>query len=218
MLNSKLFITLIVCAGLGACEFDTSGESTGSTGSPLHMELLERESLDLKESSLIGISATDNYGNDIPCIHPSVQNGTAVLRTTESGLLIVEDLTINLNEIHITPGLFGNQDILIKNISLHLGTQLVILPHYGIDGEFATGQGNADLLLDWSFRSNSGNTYPLATQRVRDVEFTVEVKLADDGSIQANVDATIPGLLGSFANRVAISDLSVAVKAKSSEF
>jgi hypothetical protein len=216
MLTPNRLMTILVCAALGACSFENNGSLLVENDEvALHVELLDREKLSLDDSSLIGVNATDNYGNELPCLQPSVQGGTATMRTTETGLLLVEKMTVHLSDITIKPGILGDQTILLTNMTLQIGTQIVIDPEYGNNGEFATGQGTADLLLDWSFESHTGNTFPLATQIIRDAQFSVTAELQEDGSIRAEVDAHIDGYLGNFANRIAIADLSIAVKAVS---
>lgn len=209
----KTPIAIVVAAlTLTGCAFDEGTEAVGEES--LYARLGTRATLVLEPTSLVGVVATDTDGNYLPCMQPTVTDGTAVLRSTKSGLLLVEDLEISLSDIVIPPGVVHSESIELTNVRLHLGTQIALEPDWSTgNGLHAGGTGTADLLLDWSVRSESGHVYQLATQRLRDAEFLVEAGLQPDGSITAYVATSIEGRIGSFANRIQLSDFSMAVNA-----
>jgi hypothetical protein len=210
---NKISIAIVAAVvSLTGCAFDDSGDVLGSEES-LHHRLGTRENLVLEPTSLVGVAAVDENGEPVPCIQPTVVGGTAVLRSTEDGLLLVEDLEIEMSDITIQEGIVLNQDIHLTDIVLSLGTQIVVEADWTAAGVRAHGFGTADLLLDWATVADSGNVYPLATQRLRDSEFYVEVKLEEDGSITASVTSSVEGELASFTNKVQLSDFSMAVEA-----
>jgi hypothetical protein len=196
--------------GWAGCAFDGGGEL--AEREVLEERLLSRAFLDLEASSQVGVLATDGDGNQLPCVQPTIVGGTAVLRTTESGLLLVEDLDVRLSDVMIDPGVYGSASIRLTDVVLRLGTQIVVEPDWG-DGTGAIGFGDADLLLDWAVVSQSGDVFPLATQRLGETNFAVEVALRDDDSLSAHVQTRIEGDLRNFADRVKLSDLSIAVSA-----
>lgn len=209
----KTPIAIVVAAlTLTGCAFDEGVDPVGDE--TLYSRLGTRETLVLEPTSLVGVVASDNEGNPLPCMQPSVESGTAVLRSTKSGLLLVEDLEIELSDVVIPPGVIHSEDIHLTNIRLQLGTQIALEPDWTAGGGLSVeGAGTADLLFDWSVLSDSGAVYPLATQRLRDAEFLVEVGLHPDGSVTAFVTTSIDGRIGSFANRIQLSDFSLAVSA-----
>lgn len=209
----KTPIAIVVAAlTLTGCAFDEGDEPVGEES--LYARLGTRAMLVLEPTSLVGVVATDTNGNYLPCMQPTVTNGTAVLRSTKNGLLLVEDLEIELSDLTIPPGVVHSESIQLTNIRLQLGTQIALEPDWAAGGGLhAGGSGTADLLLDWSVRSDSDQVYPLATQRLRDAEFLVEVGLQPDGSVTAYVATSIEGRIGSFANRIQLSDFSMAVNA-----
>jgi len=211
----KTPVAIVVAAlTLTGCAFDEGVEPTGDES--LYSRLGTRETLVLEPTSLVGVVAADSEGNYLPCMQPNVVEGTAVLRSTNSGLLLVEDLEIALSDVVIPPGVVYSESIHLTDIRLQLGTQIAIEPEWADVN--ATGSGTADLLLDWSVKSDdSGNVYPLATQRLRDAEFSVEVGLQPNGSVTAFVTTAVEGRIGSFANRIQLSDFSMAVSASTDE-
>ena len=206
------FAIVAAVVALSGCAFDDSGDVLGQEES-LHHRLGTRENLVLEPTSLVGIAAVDENGEPVPCVQPTVVGGTAVLRSTEDGLLLVEDLEIQMSDITIKEGLILEQDIHLTDIVLRLGTQIVIEADWADAGVRAQGSGTADLLLDWATVADSGNVYPLATQRLRDSEFLVDVVLNEDGTIGASVTSAVEGELASFTNKVQLSDFSMAVSA-----
>ncbi len=208
----KIQISMVVAAiMLTACTFDEGVEPTEAR--TLYSELGPRVSLDLEPTSLVGVVAVDGQGNSLRCVQPNVTGGRAVLRSTKSGLLLVEDLEIDMSDIVIESGVVYEAPIELTEIRLTLGTQIAIDPTWSDDE--AGGVASADLLLDWSVRGSNGDVNPLATKRMRDVEFKVDVALAPDGTITATVNTSVEGRLGGFANKIELSDFSMAVKAAS---
>jgi hypothetical protein len=213
----KTEIAAVVAAVLmTACAFDEGGFVPDS-GHALYERLGTREALVLEPTSLVGVNARDTEGNDLRCVQPSVIDGSAMLRSTATGLLLVEALEIELTDVTIEPGVVYSKPVQLTDIGLRLGTQIVLEPEWRIDGTRAEGSGTADLLLDWALRAEDGHIYPLATQKLRDVDFLVDVRLHDDGTITADVTAAIEGRIGGFANRIHLSDFSLAVRATTPE-
>jgi hypothetical protein len=211
-MKKNIACAVAAAAGLTGCAFDGGGELAAGTET-LEERLLTREFLALEPTSAVGVQATDGEGNELPCLQPTVVGGTAVLRSTESGLLLVEDLDVQLSDVQIRAEILGSEPIHLTDIVLRLGTQLVTAPTWGEGGIEAAGSGDADLILDWAMRTRDGEVYPLATQRLADTDFGVQASLRADGTIAAHVQTAIAGDLSNFANRIILSDFSMAVTA-----
>jgi hypothetical protein len=193
----------------GACAFD--GDGVG--GESLESRLATRAFLDLASSSEVGVTATNADGRRLDYVEPRVTGGRAVLRTTETGYLLVEDLEIQLADVVIPPGELGPDSVVLTDVGLQLGTQIDAQVFWASDGEAAWGAGDADLLLDWSLVLDSGDTWPLATQRLGEADFEVAVMLDADGGLTAQVDTSIRGQVHELTGLVTLSDLNVAVDA-----
>lgn len=204
------FLLALSSLSLAACAFQEDGVPDDSLEAQLH----QRAFLDLAPSSQVGVVATDADGNVMPYVEPRVTGGRAVLRTTEDGWLLLEDLDVQLADVVIPPGAIGDDAVTLTDVDLHLGTQLEAEPYWSGDGNGAWGSGDADLLLDWSMVTSEGNTYPLATQKLGDAGFTVAVRRLEDGSLSAEVDTAIPGEVHRLTGLVTLSDLSIAVDAR----
>jgi hypothetical protein len=196
---------------LSACAFDTGGVAD----SDLEAQLQTRAFLDLAPTTTVGVCAFDPEGNELPYVEPAVHGGRAVLRTTPDGWLLVEDLEISLDDVVIPAGQLGPDPVVLTDVELALGTQLAVTPYYSGDGMAAFGSGDADLLLDWALVLDSGEHWPLATQRLGAAEFTVSVELSDDGTLVARIDTAVDGEFHEVRGLFALADLSVAVDAVS---
>lgn len=205
--------TIVASVALVACSFDQSG--LPAPDEALHLRLGVREALILEPESDIAISATDGDGNLLPELDPSVRGGNAVLRSTDSGLLLVEKLDVYLSDVRVPPNVLYSESVDLTDIEVRLGTQLVIEAEWDRSGQWAAGTGTADLLLDWAVRAPDGDVHPLATQRLRDVDFHVYAAVDAQGSVVAFIDAQLDGHIRSFGNRIELSDLSLNVHARS---
>lgn len=204
--------SLIVLAALGvvpACAYDAGGMDP-ATSTPLRRELGHRAMLDLRADSQVAVSASTQAG-PLDGVSPQIVGGRAVLRATEDGVLLVEDLDVALADVVVPAGTIGDDALHLTDVSLHLGTQIASTGDWADDS--VIGVGDADLLLDWSLVLPDGTPYQLATQKLRDQMFTVVVDRADDGALTAHVMTSAAGELRTFANRVTLSDLEVDVVA-----
>ncbi len=201
---------------LTGCAFDEGYVPANPDDQPLYSRLGGRETLTLEPTSLVGVVARDQQGNPLPCMQPDVTGGTTILRATDDGLLLVEYLDTELSDVTVGAGVVSSEPIHLTDLRLRLGTQIAFEPDWtASNGDRVVGTGVADLLLDWALVDDDG-VYPLATQRIRDAEFTVDVTLAEDGTLAAGVNTAVEGHIGSFANRIELADFSMAVTAVSS--
>ncbi len=207
----KREIAMIVAAlALTACSFE-DGYDPDLVPESLQHRLGTRETLVLEPTSLIGVTALDEDGTELPCLEPNVTGGSAILRSTEDGLLLVEKMDVQLSDVIVEPGVVYDAPIHLTDIELRLGTMLVLEPPWS--AERAEAAGTADLLMDWALLDDDGNHLPMATQKLRAAEFAVDVRLADDGRITAAVTSAVDGHLAGYAGKVELTDFSMAVQA-----
>ena len=208
----KIVATLALAAAVPACAYDASGVDPDAT--PVRTALGKRAFLDLGTDSHVGVTAKDPSGNVMQGVAPQVTGGRAVLRSTEDGFLIVEDLDVALADVTVPPMTFG-QPIHLTDVRLRLGTQIDEDGDWASSGMYVTGSGKADLLLDWSWVLDDGTIYPLATQKLSGALFETAVREDDAGALHADVWMTQPGTVKTIADAVTLSDLSLAVVAQS---
>ena len=209
-MRNLLLTSVLAAAILPACAYDSAGVDPNAT--PIRTELGKRAFLDLGSDSHIGVTAIGPDGQVMPNVAPHVTGGRAVLRSTEDGFLIVEDLAVKLADVDVPADAFGKV-IHLTDLSLRLGTQIDVDGDWDADGRYVTGEGTADLLLDWSWKLDDGTIYPLATQKLQNAQFDTSVREDATGGLTAAVWMTKPGELRNFADRVTLRDLSLAVVA-----
>jgi len=197
-----------------ACGFSPEGGGEG-----LATQLRKRAFLDVSRDSDVAVSATGRGGQNLD-VNPSVLGGEAILRTTQDGWLLVEDLEIPLDNVTVPPGMLSDRPVVFTDIVLRLGTQLAVAPLAPIDGETVAlaGWGDADLLLDWAMLSWDGqNHLPLAMRRIADVPFAVAVEMDAAGDLHASITARVDGVVDDLGELVVLKDLSVDVLSTTAE-
>jgi hypothetical protein len=200
----------LLATSAGACAFDGEGIEESPD---LASRLGTRQFLELAPSSHVGVVATDADGEPMPYVEPQVVGGRAVLRLTDDGWLLVEDLEVQLADVRIPPGELGPDQVELTDVWLRLGTQLDASPFWSGDGRAAWATGDADLLLDWSLVTDDVGAWPLATQKIEAMDFTIGVVAEDGGELTATVSTSRSGKVHEIAGLVTFSDLSVAVDA-----
>jgi hypothetical protein len=207
---SKLILipSIIVPALLAACSF----EPDAGAGS-LSDHLRRRAFLEVSTDSAVEVSATARGGQPLD-VDPGVLGGQAVLRTTDDGWLLVEDLEIPLDDVTVPPGVLSDRPVTFTDLALRLGTQLAVPldPPLTDDASALAGFGDADLLLDWSMLSWRGDVLPLAMRRIPDAPFTVAVTLDADQRLHATINARVDGVVDELGELVVLRDLSVDVR------
>ncbi len=191
-----------------ACGFEPDGG-----GDSLATQLRQRAFLDVSSDSDVAVSATARGGQNLD-VNPGVLGGQAVLRTTQDGWLLVEDLEIPLDDVTVPPGMLSERPVVFTDISLRLGTQLAVRPLAPIDDESVSlvGWGDADLLLDWAMLSWDGTQhFPLAMRRIADVPFAVAIEMDAAGDLHASITARVDGVVDDLGELVVLRDLAVDV-------
>jgi hypothetical protein len=197
-----------VSLGAAACTFEPDGGGGG-----LAEQLRKRAFLDVSTESDVAVSAASRGGQTLD-VAPGVLGGEAVLRTTEDGWLLVEDLSIPLDDVVVPPGMLADRPVTFTSISLRLGTQLAVKPLAPLDaGDVSlVGWGDADLLLDWAMLSWDGkDVLPLAMRRIADAPFAVAIELDADGALHASITARVDGVVDNLGELVILRDLSLDV-------
>jgi len=198
-------LTLSACAAQAADDAQPGQDN-------LKSRLGARETLALERTSSVhmGVRETDAAMDNMS---PSVLGGHTTMRATSDGFVIVEALSIDLSDVSIDKQWPSPHTVELTAIQLRLGSHLAIDAEWV--GDRATGVGRADLLMDWAMRTDDGEILPLATQRARDVELTVDVRMAADGTISGNVTASVAGQIWRFTG-IEVHDLALVLNASTS--
>ncbi|RMH41566.1 MAG: hypothetical protein D6689_10775 [Deltaproteobacteria bacterium] len=210
----RISLPLLVAAGLAlaGCSFESADEAARVS---LYERLGTRERLAIADPSFVGVAAYDRAGRPLPCVQPTVRGGDTVLRASTDGLLVVEDVRVDLSDITIEPGVvLPDEPLVLTDVKLRLGTQMAIEPQWAPDGRSARGVGRVDILMDWALLDDDGDHLPLATQRIRGAELEVRAELADDGTVRADLTSAVDGTIWDFA-AVELTDFAMDVRAAS---
>lgn len=200
-------LALLPLTLLAACSFEPDA------GDSLAEQLRRRAFLEISTDSAVAVSATARGGQSLD-VDPGVLGGEAVLRTTDDGWLLVEDLSIPLDDVTVPAGLLADRPVTFTDLALRLGTQLAVPlgAPLGDDATALAGFGDADLLLDWSMLSWDGDVLPLAMRRIADAPFTVALTLDPDQRLHASINARVDGVVDELGELVVLHDLSVDVR------
>lgn len=201
-------LLLLSLLPLAACSFEPDGAAGG-----LADQLRRRAFLDVSTDSAVAVSAVARGGETLD-VDPGVLGGQAVLRTTEDGWLLVEDLEIPLEDVVVPAGMLADRPVTFTDLAFRLGTQLSVPLLAPLDDETAAlaGFGEADLLLDWAMLTWDGDHIPLAMRRIADAPFAVALSLAPDGRLHATITTRVDGEVDSLGDLVILRDLSLDVQ------
>jgi len=209
LLTAALGTTLgLLALGTSACSFEPD------SGRPdLASQLRKRAFLDISTDSDVAVSATGRGGQHLDVAPSVLGGGEAILRTTEDGWLLVEELEIPLDDVTVPPGTLADRPVTFTNLSLRLGTQLAVRPSVPLDDSAValTGFGDADLLLDWAMLSWDGDVLPLAMRRIADAPFTVALEVDADNQLHAAINAHVDGVVDDLGELVVLRNLAVDV-------
>jgi hypothetical protein len=207
-MNIHLAIAAALLAGCSAQAIE--GEGAGS----LEERLLERRELALGSTSDIAMRATGDGGEVMDFEAPSVNGGRVVVGVNADGLLLLEEVTVELSDFALEKESHGTPVRLeLTDATLRLGAETVVEAVWHRDGDLASGVVTGDLLLDWALVGSDGDPKPLATQTIRNAELGLRVYLEPDGTIGATIDSVVPGRIWAFG-AVEISDLTLALSGR----
>jgi len=212
-MRTSLALAALVAALVPSCVYDDDGVSLAETV-PLRAALERRTFLPVEATTAVSVDAATD-GVMLAGVEPQVTGGRAVLRATDTGLLLVEALEVSLGDATLPGGTVGPRPLRLSELELRLGTQLVVEPTWGADGISVTGAARADLLFDMALVDASG-TYPLGSQILRDQPFTLRADL-DGDVIRVHLETTADGTVSNIAGRIVLSDFAMAVDASSAK-
>ena len=213
VMRTTLVAAALVAALAPGCLYDESGVDDADT-SPLLHRLGTRAVLTLEDSSHIAITATGTDGQPLPTVEAEIVQGRTALRATPEGVIVVEAIEIDLSDVLVPPGTLSEAAYQLTGLQLRLGIQLGVVPEWSPDHRHAVGRGTADLLLDWSLTAD-GEVYPMATRKLENTPFELEVELDAGNNVTARISTSVAGQLSSFLDRIMLSDFSMELDATS---
>ena len=212
-MRTPIVTAALALAVVPGCLYDESGVDDAET-SPLLHRLGDRAVLTLEDSSHIAITATGADGQRLPTMEADIIQGRTALRSTREGVIVVEALEIDLSDVVVPPGVLAESAYHVTDLRLRLGLQLGVEPEWSPDHRHAIGRGHADLLLDWSLVAD-GETYPMATRKLENTPFELEVDLDEGNNVTARISTSVAGELSNFLDRIMLSDFSMELDATS---
>jgi hypothetical protein len=191
-----------LAASLAACTFEPEGAAF-----TLRDQLAARAYLDVAAGSGLTVDAIAHGGQPLD-VAPAIEGGQLVLRATEDGYALAEDLELPLSDVTIPAGVVAPTAVRLTELSLRLGTQLAVeMP----SDDAVLGWGTADLLLDWSMVDDRGVVVPLAVRRIPRARFTLSVSRTP--ALHAALSTRIDGTALELADAVTLRDLALDVAA-----
>lgn len=212
-MRTSLVTAALALALVPGCVYDESGVDDAET-SPLLHRLGRRAVLALEDSSHIAITATGAEGQRLPTMEAEIIEGRTALRATPEGVIVVEALEIDLSDVIVPPGALSESAYHLSHLQLRLGIQLGVVPEWDAERRHAIGRGTADLLLDWSLTID-GEVYPMATRKLENTPFEIEVVLDEGNNVTARISTSVAGRLSNFIDRIMLSDFSMELDATS---
>jgi hypothetical protein len=138
---------------------------------------------------------------------PLVGGGLTVTARPD-GALVFTAMTLDLGSVTLPAG-----GLTLVGVKLSLPGQAAAATTWRADEDVANATATADLVLDWSLETSSGDVEPPSTQRIASVPITVIVARGKDGRIVLTFHVADEGQFYRSGDLFALSDLTVDVLA-----
>jgi hypothetical protein len=181
------------------------------TGDPVSLaeRLSDRAYLEVDPTSQV--DATAIASGRALSVAPAIVDGALVVRTTDDGYLLVEDMTLPLTDVTVPSGMFGPAPVRFTDLTVSLGTQLAV-PLPADSGAALAGSGRADLILDWAMVDRSGRIIPLGMRRAPRAQFTVAIHEGKGGTLHAELATQLDGVAIAIIDGAALTDVALAIR------
>jgi hypothetical protein len=190
-------------------------EASGA-GMCLPERLDSRERLVLQPDSRLGFAVLDRHGAPLPGTLPSVAGGEVILRANGRGQLVLEHVAVGLTDLAFPENaVLPGTGLVFTDVAVALPRTVVLTTEWDHSGTAGRATGRGEVELRWSVVPPQGDAVALSAQRVRELEFVVEVGIDGYGQIGAEVWAAVDGPLWNF-HLFQVSDLAMALDARQS--
>jgi hypothetical protein len=132
--------------------------------------------------------------------------GATSLRADRDGRLIVEDLTISLDDVVLHHDLLPPEGVRLMNIQASLGADRDARTTWSGEND-VTAEATGELVVDCAIMNDQGQPAPLAPQALDGIPFAVQLERSYDGEIHVNVTGSMTGTFWSWADYLSLSDL-----------
>jgi hypothetical protein len=193
---------------LGGCAVALLAQGcTGDTGAPgevgLRAELREPEPFQVAvEDCRVGIDEAEL----------TLTGGEILLGAPRGEVLSVEGLELRFADVVIEDRM-PLDGLRLTNVVVSLPQPIDVVAEWSAAGDAAFAEAEAELQLDWSLVTWSGQIVALAPQHARGVRLTMHVFRAEDGSLVAELVGGSDGVIFNWADVATISDLRLDVRA-----
>jgi hypothetical protein len=135
--------------------------------------------------------------------------GHVLARVNEQGMLHLEALAVDLPDLDIAPESFPPRGLHLRGLHLALVSDVVAQTAWTDDGDAVTVVGAFDLSFDWGILLGDGAVHPLATQRLRELPFQIDIMRVGAGGLAVHVAAIQEGQVWRWGEFVELSNLIV---------
>jgi hypothetical protein len=209
---SRLLLGVLAAGGLASCQGEAddvwSPEPTADLVDELHVPAVLELAPSGEPGSYASARATAG-GADIDVEIP-VAGGHLQLWTTAEGLLVVDELAIEADDVVIGADVVPPDGVHLTGLRATLQSTAALDPV--VSGDRLTGIARLDLTVDWAMIVD-GEVHALAPLRLGELPFSLEVERTPAG-LTARLVAFRDGQFWSFADLWQLADLTLDLHAR----
>ncbi len=209
---SRLLLGVLAAGGLASCQGEADDVWSPEPDPELLEELRLPATLALAPSGEQGsyASAQATAGGEGSDVEIPIAGGHLTLWTTDAGLVVVDELVIEASDVIIGADVVPPAGVHLTGIRGTLQSPAALDPV--VSGDRLTGIAHLDLAVEWAIVID-GEVHPLATLRLGELPFSLEVERTA-GGLAARLVAFRDGEFWSFADLWRLADLTLDLHAR----
>ena len=211
-MDTRAAILSLLVAALPAC-------SSGGDGAPGPSDNDSRSLKDQLKSGtqtmafqpeITRIDVTAQMGDDSVRSRLLMLQGATSLKAESDGSVVVEDITIRVDDVVLHHELLPPEGIRLMDIEAHLVADMEARTTWNGSNSFEAETVGA-LVVEWAIMNDEGQPAPLAPQMLDGIPFRLQVDRDGYGDVDVTLMGTVPGKFWQWADYIELSDLDFAL-------
>lgn len=167
------------------------------------------------EGSALMVTAyhSSDLRDQVQPVSLAILDGDARVRVDSDGSLVLEDLVVRLDDMVFEEAAFLPRGLHLTNVHTSLAEEVTLETTWTADEDVAVGVALGGIRLGWSLVDDSGETWPLATQELGEIQFELHIYRDDEDRVTATIGGTKEGVIWSWASLFELADLSITLSA-----
>lgn len=161
-------------------------------------------------ASAVGELLSDDESSNVRAeLWMNILGGHIEVRATTNELLVVEALTLDLDDVNIDAAVVPPRGVALTGLSVSLSGPVVVQAE--IEEEQVGGDVYLDLVAEWAIDLGDGRVHPLNPVRIQQIPSSIVVERNLLGQLRVGVQMDYQGPFWSWLERFQLSDLQMSL-------